>query len=108
MLERLFRLKENGTDVRTEVIAGVTTFMTMAYILFVNPDILSTTGMPFGAVMTPPPYPRASPRSLQGLWRTTLTPLPAAWGLTRFAFVVAAQAGWQAALGAVFCPVLYS
>ena len=46
LLERLFRLKENGTDVRTEVIAGVTTFMTMAYILFVNPDILSTTGMP--------------------------------------------------------------
>ena len=45
MTERLFKLKENGTNVRTEVLAGITTFMTMAYILIVNPDILSKTGM---------------------------------------------------------------
>ena len=45
MLEKLFKLRENGTDVRTEVMAGITTFMTMAYILAVNPSILSATGM---------------------------------------------------------------
>jgi len=51
-MEKFFKLKENHTDVRTEVIAGITTFMTMAYIIFVNPDILSATGMDKGAVMT--------------------------------------------------------
>ncbi|RVL98185.1 solute carrier family 23 protein, partial [Sinorhizobium meliloti] len=50
MFERLFKLKEHGTTVRTEVIAGVTTFLTMSYIIFVNPDILSTTGMDRNAI----------------------------------------------------------
>ena len=50
MLEQVFKLSENKTNVRTEVVAGITTFLTMAYIIFVNPNILSTTGMPFGAV----------------------------------------------------------
>lgn len=50
--EKTFKLKENGTNVRTEVLAGITTFMTMAYILVVNPDILSAAGMDFGAVFT--------------------------------------------------------
>ena len=45
MLERIFKLKENNTTVRTEVIGGITTFMTMAYILAVNPSILSASGM---------------------------------------------------------------
>ena len=49
-MARLFRLQEKGTTVRTEVIAGLTTFLTMAYIMFVNPDILSTTGMDRDAV----------------------------------------------------------
>ena len=44
MLEKLFKLRENGTDAKTEVMAGITTFMTMAYILAVNPSILSATG----------------------------------------------------------------
>lgn len=51
-LDKLFHLKENKTDVKTEVIAGITTFMTMAYILAVNPSILSQTGMDSGAVFT--------------------------------------------------------
>ena len=51
-LEKLFHLKENRTDVKTEVMAGITTFMTMAYILAVNPNILSITGMDSGAVFT--------------------------------------------------------
>ena len=48
MLERFFKLSENNTDVKTEVLAGITTFMTMAYILAVNPSILSATGMDQG------------------------------------------------------------
>ena len=50
MLEKLFKLKDNKTNVKTEIIAGVTTFMTMAYILAVNPSILSATGMDANAV----------------------------------------------------------
>ena len=50
MLEQLFKLNDNKTTVRTEIVAGITTFLTMAYIIFVNPDILSKAGMPFGAV----------------------------------------------------------
>ena len=48
MLEKLFKLKDNNTDVRTEVLAGITTFMTMAYILAVNPSILAVAGMGTG------------------------------------------------------------
>ncbi len=51
-LNKVFKLKENHTNVRTEVLAGITTFLTMAYIIFVNPNILSQTGMDFGAVLT--------------------------------------------------------
>ena len=51
-LDKFFKLSENGTTVKTEIIAGITTFMTMAYILVVNPGILSETGMDFGAVFT--------------------------------------------------------
>ena len=50
MLERHFRLSERGTTVRAEAIGGLATFLTMSYILFVNPAILSAAGMPFGAV----------------------------------------------------------
>ena len=51
-MEKFFKLKENKTDVKTEIIAGITTFMTMAYILAVNPNILSAAGMDRGAVFT--------------------------------------------------------
>ncbi len=51
-LEKFFHLKENNTTVKTEILAGITTFMTMAYILAVNPNILSSTGMDHGAVFT--------------------------------------------------------
>ena len=50
ILERYFQLREHGTSVKTEVLAGLTTFLTMAYIIFVNPAILSQTGMDFNAV----------------------------------------------------------
>lgn len=51
MLEKFFKLKENNTNVKTEVMAGITTFMTMAYILAVNPNILSATGMDRQAIL---------------------------------------------------------
>lgn len=51
-MEKFFKLKENGTNVSTEIMAGITTFMTMAYILAVNPNILSASGMDRGAVFT--------------------------------------------------------
>ena len=51
-MEKFFKLKEKGTDVRTEMIAGITTFMTMAYILAVNPSVLGATGMDSGAIFT--------------------------------------------------------
>ena len=57
-LERYFDLAQRGTNVRTEVTAGVTTFLTMAYIAFVNPQILSDAGMPFDAVCSWPPVSR--------------------------------------------------
>ena len=52
MLEKVFKLSENKTDAKTEILAGITTFMTMAYILAVNPSILSAAGMDSGAVFT--------------------------------------------------------
>ena len=51
MLEKLFKLSENGTNVKTELIAGLTTFMTMVYILALNPSILSASGMDAGAIL---------------------------------------------------------
>lgn len=51
MLEKLFGLRKNGTTIKTEVMAGITTFLAMSYIIFVNPNFLSQTGMDFTAVM---------------------------------------------------------
>ena len=51
MLEKLFKLKEHNTTVKTEIVAGITTFFAMAYIIFVNPNFLSQAGMDFNAVM---------------------------------------------------------
>jgi len=50
IFERLFKLEENQTNVKTEILAGITTFITMSYIIFVNPAILSETGMPYNGV----------------------------------------------------------
>ncbi|HDM77994.1 MAG TPA: NCS2 family permease, partial [Deltaproteobacteria bacterium] len=68
MIERLFRLKEKGTDIKTEVMAGVTTFMNMAYIIFVNPAILSKASMDFGAVMVATIFASGIATILMGLW----------------------------------------
>lgn len=104
MLDRLFKLSENGTSVRTEVIAGVTTFLTMSYIIFVNPDILSTTGMDRNAVFVATCLAAALGSTVMALvanWPIAMAP---GMGLNAFfAFTVVAAMGftWQQALGAV-------
>ena len=106
MLEKLFKLKENKTNVRTEVVAGVTTFMTMAYILFLNPNILGVTGMDKNAVFfCNSNFCRICHDLLWGLWLTFLLLWRRGWGLNAlFATVALAGVGmpWQIALGAVF------
>ena len=105
MLERLFKLAENGTTVRTEVIAGLTTFLTMSYIIFVNPDILSSTGMDRNAVFVATCLAAALGSAIMGFvanWPIGMAP---GMGLNAFfAFTVVAAMGftWQQALGAVF------
>lgn len=59
-LDRVFHLAENGTTVKTEILAGITTFMTMAYILAVNPIIMGSIGMDKGAFLPPPVLHRSS------------------------------------------------
>ncbi len=102
-MEKFFKFKEYKTNLKTEITAGATTFMTMAYIIFVNPGILSTTGMDFGAVMTATIIAAGFTTILMGLLTNYPFALASGMGLNAFfAFVVAMQYGWQAALGAVF------
>jgi AGZA family xanthine/uracil permease-like MFS transporter len=105
VLERLFNLKESGTSVRTEVIAGITTFLTMSYIIFVNPEILSSTGMDRHAVFVATCLAAALGSLVMALvanWPVAMAP---GMGLNAFfAFTVVGAMGftWQQALGAVF------
>lgn len=105
MLQSWFELKEHGTTVRTECLAGLTTFLTMAYILFVNPQILSATGMPAEAVFVATCLAAAIGSLIMGLYANYPIGLAPGMGLNAyFAFVVVGTLGysWQAALGAVF------
>ncbi|WP_111495650.1 NCS2 family permease [Marinobacter bohaiensis] len=105
MLERLFQLKAHGTDVRREVIAGITTFLTMAYIIVVNPSILSGSGMDFGAVFVATCLAAAIGTLIMGLWANYPIALAPGMGLNAFfSFTVVGSMGysWQVALGAVF------
>jgi len=104
-LDGLFKLKENGTTVRTEIMAGITTFMTMAYILAVNPSIMSATGMDKGALMTATALAGALGTLCMALFANYPFALAPGMGLNAFfAFTVVLQMGytWQMALGAVF------
>ena len=104
-LERRFHLKERGTDVRTEALAGATTFMTMAYIIFVNPGILSKAGMPFGPVMVATCLSAALASLLMAFLANYPIALAPGMGLNAFfAFTVVLGMGvsWQVALAAVF------
>lgn len=104
-LEKIFHLKENHTDVKTEVIAGVTTFMTMAYILAVNPNILSETGMDRGAVFTATALAALVATLLMAAFSNYPFVLAPGMGLNAyFAYTVVLQMGytWEMALAAVF------
>lgn len=104
-LEKLFHLKENNTTVRTEIIAGLTTFFTMAYIIFVNPSILGGTGMDTGAVMLATCISAAIGTLVMGLLSNYPLAQAPGMGLNAFfAFTVCGTYGysWQAALAAVF------
>ncbi len=103
LAEKRFGLAANKTTVRTEVIAGVTTFLTMAYIIFVNPSILAKAGMDQSAVFVATCLAAAIASAAMGLVANYPIALAPGMGLNAyFAFVVAPQFGWQAALGAVF------
>ena len=105
MLERVFKLSDNKTNVRTEVVAGITTFLTMAYIIFVNPDILKAAGMPFGAVFAATCVAAAIGCFLMAFLANYPIALAPGMGLNAyFAFVVVGkmQFTWQVALGCVF------
>ena len=105
MLDSVFHLKENKTSARTEIIAGITTFMTMAYILIVNPLILSAAGMDKGALLTTTALASALGTLFMALFANYPFALAPGMGLNAyFAYTVVIQMGysWQMALTAVF------
>ena len=105
LLERLFKLSEHGTTVRTEILAGVTTFLTMCYIVIVNPGILSLTGMDFGAVFVATCVSSAIGCFIMGAFANYPIALAPGMGLNAyFTFAVVKGMGvpWQVALAAVF------
>jgi len=105
MLERLFNLKEQGTDVSTEIMAGITTFMTMSYIIFVQPAVLGAAGMDPGAVMVATCLSAALGTVLMAFLANY--PIALAPGMGQnfyFSYIVVLTLGysWQETLGAVF------
>ncbi|MEW5421304.1 NCS2 family permease [Amorphus sp. 3PC139-8] len=105
-LERLFDLKAHGTSVRTEILAGFTTFLTMAYILFVNPQILGAAGMPQGPVFVATALAAMAGTLIMAFAANYPIALAPGMGLNAFfAFTVVLADGftWQEALAAVFC-----
>ncbi|HYF90712.1 MAG TPA: NCS2 family permease [Symbiobacteriaceae bacterium] len=103
--EKFFALTASKTTVKTELLAGLTTFMTMAYILFVNPDILGTTGMNKEAVLMATAIASAAATLVMGLYANLPFALAPGMGMNAFfAFTAVAQMGltWQVALAAVF------
>jgi len=104
-LDRIFRLRENRTDVRTEVLAGATTFVTLAYILFVNPNILKDAGMPVEATFAATCLASAFATVLMGVYANYPIAVAPGMGLNAFftyAVVIGMRLPWQTALGAVF------
>ncbi len=104
-LERFFKLKEHGTNVKNELIGGITTFATMAYIIFVNPSIMAATGMDPGAVFVATCIGAAFGTLLMGLFANWPVGLAPGMGLNAFfSFTVVGEMGysWEVALGAVF------
>jgi len=105
MLENLFKLSERKANVRTEILAGLTTFLTAAYIVFVNPNILSNTGMNKGALITVTCVVAGLSSILMGLWANAPIMMAPGMGLNAFfafTLVLGQKVPWQQALGVVF------
>ncbi len=105
MLEKWFKLNAHGTSVKTELVAGLTTFITMAYIIFVNPNIMAASGMDAGAVFVATCIGAAIATLFMGLYANWPVGLAPGMGLNAFfAFTVVGEMGysWEVALGAVF------
>ncbi|ELI8124074.1 NCS2 family permease [Yersinia enterocolitica] len=105
LLERVFKLKQHGTTARTELIAGITTFLTMVYIVFVNPQILGVAGLDVQAVFVTTCLIAAFGSIFMGLLANLPVALAPAMGLNAFfAFVVVGAMGisWQVGMGAIF------
>src|SRR5207244_6644539 len=105
LVERLFHLKENQTTVRRELLAGLTTFMTMAYVVIVNPQILSESGMPVDGVLFATCISSAVATVVMGLWANY--PIALAPGMSlnayfTYSIVLGCGVPWQTALGVVF------
>ncbi|MCL9782190.1 NCS2 family permease [Vibrio sp. S4M6] len=105
MLEKLFKLSQYGTNAKTECVAGITTFLTMAYIIFVNPAILSATGMNHGAVFVATCLAAAIGCFVMGFWANLPIAQAPGMGLNAFftySVVLGMGYTWQVALAAVF------
>lgn len=103
--DKFFHLSELGTSVRTEILAGVTTFVTMAYILFVNPSILKDAGMPITATFAATAISSAFATLIMGLYANYPIAMAPGMGLNAFftySVVIGLKLPWQTALGAVF------
>ncbi|MFQ5449263.1 MAG: NCS2 family permease [Nitrospinaceae bacterium] len=105
LLDRYFNLRENKTDIPTELRAGLVTFLTSSYIIFVQPAVLSQAGMDFGAVMTATCISAAIGCLIMGLWANYPIALAPGMGINfyfTFSVVIGQGIPWQVALGAVF------
>lgn len=105
MLEKLFKLSKFGTNPKTEIMAGITTYLTMAYIIFVNPAMLADAGMDKGAVFVATCLAAAAGCFIMGLWANLPIALAPGMGLNAFftyGVVLGMGHSWQTALGAVF------
>ena len=101
-MDKLFKLKEHGTDVKTEILAGITTFLTMAYILAVNPSILSSTGMDAGALFTATALAAIIGTLCMAFFANYPIALASGMGLNAFfASIVAGGISWQVVLTAI-------
>ncbi len=105
MLEKMFKLTERGTSVKQEVIGGLTTFMTMSYIIFVNPSIMADTGMDKGALITVTCLTAAIGSLIAAFWANAPLGLAPGMGLNAFftyTLVIGKGIPWETALGVVF------
>jgi len=105
VLDKLFKLGDHDTTASRETAAGITTFLTMAYIIFVNPNILGSAGMDKGAVITATILASAFGTLLAGLWANVPFAMAPGMGLNAFfafSLVLGRQVSWQTALGVVF------